>query len=437
MDKEHQLFEGKKLLIIGGAFQHVKVVETAKKFGIITYVVDYNPKEKAPAKKIADYEFEVDIFDIDAIVKLCIEHKIDGVLSTNLDICQNSYQKVCERLGFPCFGTRQQYELFTDKIKFKEICAKYGINTIPSYNLTKEIEDSEFPVLVKPAESSSSKGQTICYKKTELMDAVEFAKSTSLNNEVIIEKYMQNGDDMAVCGFVTNGIFHVVRVGDRFLGPDGMERSEILGVYPSKYTKLYFDTVHRKIESMLRDLNINNCPVFLQGLVDDGIFRFYDPGLRFSGCEYERAFERIYGINLVEFSIYIALDMTLPAEIDNLDIQERLTRQLAVLLYIPLQAGTIGTIEGDDVVKKDDSVVAFQTQYEIGDVVTNSFTAKQRYCEIDFVVDSIDEMKDKINWIYDTLKVRNINGEDMIFSKFDTTKLNVYEETIRKLTVKS
>ena len=40
----------KKLLIIGGAFQHCKLVEAAHEMGVIVYVVDYLPVDEAPAK---------------------------------------------------------------------------------------------------------------------------------------------------------------------------------------------------------------------------------------------------------------------------------------------------------------------------------------------------------------------------------------------------
>ena len=93
--------KGKKLLIIGGAFQHCKLVEAAKKLGVITYVTDYLPVEKAPAKQIADFYYMHNITDIDEIVEMCKKEKIDGVISTSLDACQKPYQQVCEKLGFP------------------------------------------------------------------------------------------------------------------------------------------------------------------------------------------------------------------------------------------------------------------------------------------------------------------------------------------------
>ncbi len=61
----------KKLLILGGAFHHCKVVQAAKEIGVFTIVTDYLPVEDAPAKQIADKYYMYNISDIDAIVDMC------------------------------------------------------------------------------------------------------------------------------------------------------------------------------------------------------------------------------------------------------------------------------------------------------------------------------------------------------------------------------
>lgn len=50
-----------KLLILGGSYQHKKIVYAAKRMGLKTYVTDYNPIEKSPAKRIADVSLSIDI----------------------------------------------------------------------------------------------------------------------------------------------------------------------------------------------------------------------------------------------------------------------------------------------------------------------------------------------------------------------------------------
>ena len=57
--------KGKKLLIMGGAYQHSKIVRAAKNLGVITYVTDFLPIEDAPAKQIADYPLMYNVTELD------------------------------------------------------------------------------------------------------------------------------------------------------------------------------------------------------------------------------------------------------------------------------------------------------------------------------------------------------------------------------------
>ena len=74
----NKFLKGKILLIIGGAAQHCKVVEAAKSLGVVTYVTDYLPPEKAPAKQMADKYFMYNITEIDEIVAMCRKEGVDG-----------------------------------------------------------------------------------------------------------------------------------------------------------------------------------------------------------------------------------------------------------------------------------------------------------------------------------------------------------------------
>ena len=121
---------GKRLLILGGAYQHIKIVEAAKSLGVITYVTDYLPIDKSLAKAISDYPLMYDIFDIDSIVDYCKSNDIDGVMAAYLDSCQIPYQRVCEILQKPCFGTKEQFEILTDKKAFKLFCSQHGADII-------------------------------------------------------------------------------------------------------------------------------------------------------------------------------------------------------------------------------------------------------------------------------------------------------------------
>lgn len=426
---------GKKLLLIGGAFQHCKIVEAAKALGVTVYVTDYLPVEQAPAKQIADKYYMHNITDIDEIVAMCREEGIDGVLATHLDACQLPYQKVCEALGLPCFGTAEQFHILTDKKAFRQACIANGVDVIPAYTpadfASAEIctQRVEFPVLIKPAMSRGSRGQSICYAYEEVADAIAFAVSESGTGEAVIEKYMGSKNDFSITALVLNGKIYLERTCDRVLGAveDHMEKSAIASINPSVYTALYREKVHAAVVKLIEAIGLQNAPVFMQGFVDGETVRFYDPGLRFPGIDYERNVRLVYGKSPVDAYIEFALTGEVSDDYDWLEESADLEGKSAIALFIPIRPGTIAAIEGLDAVREHPSVTAFCPKYQVGDTIGEWYNVNQRFCEIDLLCASRDEMASVIDWIYDTLRILDETGENMVMSKLNTASLTAKE----------
>lgn len=423
---------GKKLLIIGGAFQHCKLVEAAKELGVITYVTDYLPLEQAPAKQIADHYSMFNITDIDEIVQTCRQNGIDGVISTSLDACQKPYQKVCEKLGVPCFGTAEQFRILTDKNVFKDYCRKNGVDVIPEYHV-EDFADAEtcarrvsFPIMIKPCDSRGSRGQTICHCFEETAEAIAFAMSESATGKIVIEKYMGQKNDFSMTILMLNGRAYPFRTVDRFLGSyeDHLDKLAVGSASPSVFTGIYMDNVHQKVEKLYQDIGLVNAPVFMQGFVDGDTVRFYDPGLRLPGGEYERMFLAACGKN----PLYPLIEYALTGQVseDTIHMSERdvwLQGKTVGQVLPALRPGTITAIEGMDAVKNHPQIVAAFERYRVGDVIQPTHNVNQRFCEIDIVCENNEEMKAVVDWIYDTLIIRDENGENMVVSRFDSARL--------------
>ena len=126
---------GKRLLILGGAVQCLKVVEAAKKMGVHTIVTDIS--EDCPAKLAADEALPYSVTDTEALLNWCKKNPVDGILNFCIDYAQITHQKLCSALGFPCFGNAEQYKILTDKAVFKDYCKKNGVDVIPEYEEDK------------------------------------------------------------------------------------------------------------------------------------------------------------------------------------------------------------------------------------------------------------------------------------------------------------
>ena len=121
----------KKILILGGTAQQIKLVEAAKKMGVYTIVTDY--LVDSPAKKVADEAWMLNIKDVDQIVERCKQEQVNGVICGYIDPCQRPYQQICEALDLPCYGTKDQFFYMTDKHAFKKMCMENRVDVITEY----------------------------------------------------------------------------------------------------------------------------------------------------------------------------------------------------------------------------------------------------------------------------------------------------------------
>ena len=94
-------------------------------------------------------------------------------------------------------------------------------------------------------------------------------------------------------------------------------------------------------------------------------------------------------------------------------------------LTFPLKAGIISHICGLEEVKACEKVTGIAQYYSDGDEVKDSYigTLSQHLCRIKMMTESIDEYKELIQWMESKVSVTDIEGNDMIYRRFDINRL--------------
>ena len=159
--------EGKRLLILGGSRISCEIVRKAQEMGIYTMVTDWYPLEDSPAKQIADEYFMTSTADIPAMVNLINDKNVDGVITGFTDSVLPYYAEMCEKVGLPCYGTKEQFEILTNKRDYKMLCQEFDVPVVDEYKIEGDIETADlshikYPVLVKPSDNSGARGISIC-----------------------------------------------------------------------------------------------------------------------------------------------------------------------------------------------------------------------------------------------------------------------------------
>lgn len=410
----------KKLLILAGADVHVKIVKAAKKEGIYTIVTDYLDVENSPAKQMADEYWNLSITDIEAIAQKCREERVDGVLSYCIDPAQIPYQQLCEKLDLPCYGTKEQFALLTDKRLFKDCCVSNGVGIIPEYS-EEDIQTGniEYPVLVKPTIGRGSRGQTVCYKKEDVYPAIEAARKESKDGGFLIERFMQGIQDMAFAYMVVGGEPYLLKIGDRYLGKpeDNLERQQMATVIPSRFTDNYLRAGDKRVKAMIKNLGIGFGPVFFQGFYGDGLEYMYDPGLRFPGSDWDLVLKQATGVDPMKSFVRYAVTGDIDACFGAIESAYNYGGGHCLILSLSAREGRITTLEGIDEIAKHPYVCSAYARRKVGDVIENRGDVTQRVAEFCAYIPKGGSIKGFVDSVYQTVRVKDENGKDMIVSK--------------------
>ena len=303
--------KGKKLLLMGGVQTAIGLIDICHRNGASLGVTDYN--KGTYFKQVADEAFDVNAFDTEAVIRLCKEHHYDGVITQFVDRVLPLAADVAEGIGAYSPFTKEQIKMSADKAFFKKTCMEYGVPVPKLYAIAseEEIEQDdtiEYPVLVKPVDSSSSRGLVVCRNAEELKAGLQEARKASHSDRAIVEAYLPY-DEINVTYIAQDGDIQLAAIHDRYfnVSQKGVMKVPDMYIYPSRYTELYYETVNDKVINMLKGIGVKNGSLFMQAVVHDGHVYFYEAGMRLNGCKTYEILECENNYNTLEHLTYYCL----------------------------------------------------------------------------------------------------------------------------------
>ena len=404
--------EGKKLLILGGTTLMINVVKQAQKMGVYTIVTDVNPN--SPAKKYADASYDISTSDIDLLVKMAQEQKIDGVFTGYDDFNTSIAVELCKRLGLPFYASKEQIDITKNKDKFKALCKKFNVPVVKEYNKDNVI----FPCVVKPVDSYSAKGITICYNEKELEKSIEFALQFSKSKKYIIEKYMSptNSACVNIDYLFIDGNIILSAVGDKkVVNQDNKAPLTSAVFYPSKHLDEYIKNVDEKVKQMFQYLGLKNGTVFIESFYDSEGFAIYEMGYRVGGGQSSILLDALLNVDYVKMLILYALTGEMTSANELPIINPRFSKYAVGLVRLS-KPGKITKICGIDKIKAINGVINITQYLYEGDSVANNLlgTLGQTFARIHIIADSDSELNEKIIFIQEHLHAYDDKGCDLM-----------------------
>ena len=420
------------MLILGGDSRSKDIVLCAKSLGVHTIVADYYDFQRSPAKLIADEYWNQDVFNTEEVVRLIREHKVDGVLTGFSDSYLLKYNEICTAAGLPCYATKNVFETTLDKALFKQLCIDNDVPTVPSFDLETfdpNIISDAFKVMVKPVDNSGSRGIKVCSRPEDFQACLDYALSFSQKKKVVIERFMEY--DSFSCSYtIQDGELSLSTMNDRGVHKvAGAGAVTVSGIYPSKYLDSYLEKMDRKVQSMYEKLGVTNGVLFIQGFTDGNEYYFFEMGYRLGGTAQYRYTSAVNGINSLHMMMTHALTGKMPPEDQKKD--DAAFRKPCCTLTLLSKGGRVARNEGVEEARRIPQVLYIENRYKVGDVVPVTRTTTQFHVRCYIMADDVQQMKDLIDHLQNSIQAYDENGEPMMITHFDTEKLTFGDNVFR------
>lgn len=405
----------KKLLVLGTGsnIDNLEVVQYAKTQGIHTIVTDYNPPEKSPAKLIADEYWMISTADIDALEKKCREENVSGIYG-GTDYAQDVVLELTERLGLPCYCSKETWHYSRDKLAFKKKCEEYGVPTAKRFHVSNPIKEEEldaieFPVVVKPTDRSGNLGFSYCYDKKGFAAAYAKALEMSESGAVVVEKLL-TGHEYAAFYVLADGEIRLLNLW-AMLSQYGMPRN----CYSLSTTVIdcldkYLKEINPQVMNLFKGIGCRDGVAWIEFMTDaNGNFYALEVGQRLSGEMLWIPLHAVRNFDSVAWMVNYAVngynDVTqLP------DTQKEYLKKCACgYILWSKEAGIVTEVTGDDVIKATPGMSIHSV------VGKGEYTDRYRYCSIvTFAAEDCEDMCEKIAYVNKTLRMVNEHGNDML-----------------------
>lgn len=386
----------KKLLILGGSLYQVYVIKEAVRLGYYVITCDYLPDN--PGHKYAHEYYNVSTTDKEAVLELARNLGVVGVVAYASDPAAPTAAYVCEKLALPT-SPYESVEILSKKDLFRKYLADHGFNVpkaqgFHSFDEAWAAKDAfKLPVMVKPVDSSGSKGINKLTDWSQLKEYVTEALSYSRDKRFIIEEfivkkgYQISGDAFSVDGKL---VFHCF--GNEYYSTEVTKDFAPLGeCWPFMMDQSIIDKLHSELQRLISGLNMNTTAYNVEAIVDqnDDIY-ILELGARSGGSLIPQITEYATGVNMVTYVVKAA------AGEDCSDLKMVPSRGCwSNYMVHSKQTGKYAGVWFDESFREK-NMVEFVSDIKVGDSVHEFRDAQDAVGTLIIKYDSVEQMFDMI-----------------------------------------
>lgn len=302
----------KKLMLLGGSAQQIVAIQKAKELGYYTVLCDFLPDN--PGQFEADKFYLVSTTDKESVLEVAKSEGIDGIVAYSSDPAAPTAAYVAEKLGLPGVPY-ETANSFCNKNLFRRFLENNGFPTPKSVEITKQSVESciagmTVPIIVKPTDSSGSKGVTVIHSIEDFEKARDFADEYSRNHILIAEEYIESDHEGVIeCEiFVLNGMVSVWGIMSSIRDYSTNPLIPAAYSYPVSISKERIDIVKREVSRLVLASGVKNGAFNIEMIINknDELY-FLDAGPRNGGNMLPEYISMINQLDIPEATILTAM----------------------------------------------------------------------------------------------------------------------------------
>ncbi|MFW6280681.1 MAG: ATP-grasp domain-containing protein, partial [Halanaerobium sp.] len=240
-------------------------------------------------------------------------------------------------------------------------------------------------------------------------DVLKFSRE----KEILVEEYYQS-EEITLSGWVKDSKLKILTITDRITH----QNKKHIGIcsahiFPSKFLNIYYQDIKRISQKIVNTFEIKNGPVYFQLLIGEQGIKVNEIACRIGGA-YEGDFIPIItGVDIMKMMINLSLgNNPTEEELDKYDILKN-KKWLSVQLFFA-ETAEIREITPLFDLKELPGVIDAGLNFKAGDKIGEIENASERAGYFIVKADSKKELKMRIKKAYDTLKIYNFKGENII-----------------------
>jgi len=294
-----------KVLFLGGAYAQIPILKEARSRGYYIITCDYLPGN--PGHKLADEYYNVSTTDVEGVLRLAEKIKPDHIIAYASDPAAPVASYVSEKLNLPG-NPYQSVRILSEKDLFRMYLSDHGFDS-PQIIVLKETENYrdklknlQYPFIIKPTDSSGSKGVSRITEFHEVDNAVRSAFDYSRKKLIIAEEFIDNQiADIHGDGFVVDGELIFSYLGDHMYNKHTNPYNPVATLWPSRHSTEIISRIEQDVADIIRGIGFKNGAVNIEARLNaKGKYFIMEIGPRSGGHFVPQAIQYATGFDMVK-----------------------------------------------------------------------------------------------------------------------------------------